>query len=188
LLSTTTYRAQRVPTWALRRESFVATGWRLTGKVAGRQGYTGFSERLIAVAIRRWYLMRRILMPILAFNKASDPKWPDDVRIASSAVRYVEESRLGQSNHATIHVLGHRDAGIKVGDSIESVVSSVGGLVAATRHYLAGQPADGGSTVYVSAANVSHIRPSTPGKRDFWVVHFIDGSELRIVDPLPAGL
>jgi hypothetical protein len=127
-------------------------------------------------------------MTMLAFNKATDPKWPDDVRIASSAVRYVEVSRIGESNLATIHVLGQRDAGLQVMDSLDAVVAAIGGLTAATRHYLAGQPQDGGATVYVAAANISFLRPNTPAKRDFWVIRFIDGSELRIVDPLPVGL
>lgn len=127
-------------------------------------------------------------MPMLAFNNATDPDTPDDVHIVSSAVRFVEETRLEQSAMATIHVLGRHEAGIQVMDPLDVVVASIGGLIAATRHYLAGQPEDGGSMVFIAAANISHIRPSTPSKRDFWHVYFIDGSELRIVDPLPAGL
>jgi len=127
-------------------------------------------------------------MPMLAFNNAADPKTPDDVHVASSAVRFVEESRLGQAALATIHVLGLREAGIQVMDPLDVVVSSIGGLTAATRHYLAGQPKDGGSMVFIATANISYIRPSTPDKREFWIIYFIDGTELRIVDPLPAGL
>jgi hypothetical protein len=60
--------------------------------------------------------------------------------------------------------------------------------VAVKRHYLAPPPDDGASTVYVLAANVSHMRPNLPLSPEFWYLTFVDGSELRVMDPLPSGL
>ena len=127
-------------------------------------------------------------MPILAFSKVSDVDTPDDTRISSTAVRYVEPTRPGQAGVAVIHLLGQGDAGITVQEALDVVVGSIGGLVAAWRHYSGAQPDEGRSPVFVAAANISHLRPNNPTRRDFWSVYFVDGSELRIVDPLPAGL
>lgn len=127
-------------------------------------------------------------MPILAFNRETDPHTPDDARISSKAVRYVEPTRQGQAGLTVIHMLGQGENGITVMEALEVVVGSIQGLVAAPRHYSAAQPDDGRSTVYIAPANVSHLRPNNPTKRDFWSVYFIDGSELRIIDPLPVGL
>lgn len=127
-------------------------------------------------------------MPILAFNKATDPNTPDDVRINTAAVRFVEAARPGQPSLTVIHVLGEKDAGIPVMEAPDLVATSIGGLVAAKRYFGAGQADDGKSAVFVAAANVSQLRPNNPSKRDFWAVLFTDGSELRIADPLPGGL
>jgi hypothetical protein len=32
---------------------------------------------------------------------------------------------------------------------------------------------------------VSHIRPNLPLSPEFWYLKFVDGSELRVTDPLP---
>ncbi len=127
-------------------------------------------------------------MPILAFSKSSDPDTPDDARISSAAVRYVEPTRQGQPGKTVIHVLGQGENGITVMEANDVVAGSIAGLVAAPRHYSAAQPDDGRSTVFIATANVSHLRPNNPTKRDFWSVFFVDGTELRIIDPLPAGL
>ena len=127
-------------------------------------------------------------MPFIAFNKAFDPDEPDDLRINSSAVLYVEASRLDLIGQTTIHLLGQGVNVNAVTESIGLVVSEIGGLVAATRHYLAPPPADGPSTVYICSANVSYVRPNLPASPDFWVVRFVDGSELRVLHPLPNGL
>ena len=58
-------------------------------------------------------------------------------------------------------------------------------LVAATRHYLASPPDSGASTVYISPANVSYARPNQPTSPDFWMLRFVDGSELRVANLLP---
>ena len=127
-------------------------------------------------------------MPFIAFNKAFDPEAPDDLRINTAAVLYVEASRLDLIGQTTIHLLGQGETVNAVTESIGLVVSEIGGLVAATRHYLAPPPAEGASTVYICPANVSYVRPNLPALPDFWVVRFVDGSELRVVAPLPTGL
>ena len=127
-------------------------------------------------------------MPFIAFNKAFDPDAPEDLRINTAAVLYVEASRLDLVGQTTIHLLGQGVTVNAVTESISLVVSEVGGLVAATRHYLAPPPAEGASTVYICPANVSYLRPNLPALPDFWVVRFVDGSELRVVAPLPLGL
>ena len=127
-------------------------------------------------------------MPFIAFNKAFDPDAPEDLRINTAAVLYVEASRLDLVGQTTIHLLGQGVTVNAVTESISLVVSEVGGLVAATRHYLAPPPAEGASTVYICPANVSYLRPNLPALPDFWVVRFIDGSELRVAAPLPLGL
>lgn len=127
-------------------------------------------------------------MPFVAFNKAFDPADPDDLRINTAAVLYVEASRHGLAGQTTIHLLGQGETVNAVTESISLVVCEIGGLIAATRHYLAPPPAEGASTVYICPANFSYARPNLPALPDFWVVRFVDGSELRVVHPLPQGL
>jgi hypothetical protein len=127
-------------------------------------------------------------MPFISFNKATDPAAPDDLRLNTSAVLYVEASRPDLIGQTTIHLLGQGTAVHAVTESIGKVVTSLGGLVGCKRHYLAPPPDDGASTVYISTANVSHVRPNLPASPEFWYVRFVDGSELRIADPLPDGL
>ena len=127
-------------------------------------------------------------MPFIAFNKAFDPETPDDLRINTAAVLYVEASRFELTGQTTIHLLGQGVTVNAVMESISLVVREIGGLIAATRHYLAPPPAEGASTVYICPANVSYVRPNLPALPDFWVVRFVDGSELRVLHPLPQGL
>ncbi|MES2190264.1 MAG: hypothetical protein V4454_09085 [Pseudomonadota bacterium] len=133
-------------------------------------------------------------MTFIAFNKATDPTAPDDLRINPEAVLYVEASRADLLGHTTIHLPGQGTVVNAVTESVGTVVSSIAaalksnGLVGATRHYLATTPGDGASTVYIAPGNVSYVRPNAPEAPEFWYVRFVDGSELRIVDPLPAGL
>ena len=127
-------------------------------------------------------------MPFIAFNKAFDPEAPDDLRINTAAVLYVEASRLDLVGQTTIHLLGQGTNVNALADTIGLVVSEIGGLIAATRHYLAPPPAEGASTVYICPANVGYVRPNLPALPDFWVIRFVDGSELRVVAPLPLGL
>ena len=127
-------------------------------------------------------------MPFIAFNKAFDPDTPDDLRINTAAILYVEASRLDLVGQTTIHLLGQGVTVNAITESTSVVVREIGGLVPATRHYLAPPPAEGASTVYICPANVSYLRPNLPALPDFWVVRFVDGSELRIQHPLPEGL
>ena len=135
-------------------------------------------------------------MTFIAFNKATDPTAPDDLRINPQAVLYVEASRADLLGQTTIHLLGQGTVVNAVTDSIGTVVSSIAtalkgpgpGLVGAVRHYLATTPQDGASTVYISPGNVSYVRPNHPTSPDFWVIRFVDGSELRVMAPLPEGL
>ena len=127
-------------------------------------------------------------MTFIAFNKAFDPAEPADLRINTAAVLYVEASRLDLVGQTTIHMLGQGVTVNAVTEPIGFVVMEIGGLVAATRHYLATPPAEGASTVYICPDNVSYVRPNLPAAPDFWVVRFVDGSELRVLHPLPLGL
>ena len=127
-------------------------------------------------------------MPFVSFNRATDPAVPDDLRINTSAVLYVEASRAGLIGQTTIHMLGQGTAVNAVTESIGTVVRNIGIMVAGERHYLAPTPDDGASTFFICPANVSHVRPNLPASPDFWYVKFVDGSEVRIVEPLPDGL
>ena len=96
-------------------------------------------------------------MSFIAFNKAFDPAAPDDLRINTAAVLYVEASRLDLVGQTTIHLLGQGETVNALTECIGLVVSEIGGLAAATRHYLAPPPAEGASTVYICPANVSYV-------------------------------
>ncbi|MDO9403362.1 MAG: hypothetical protein Q7T87_04985 [Polaromonas sp.] len=126
-------------------------------------------------------------MAFIAFNKATDPAAPDDLHINTDAVLYVEASRPDLVGQTTIHLLGQGSMVNAVTESIGTVASTIGGLVAARRHYLAPPPDDGASTVYLSPVNISYIRPNRPAAPEFWYVKFVDGSEVRITDPLPSA-
>lgn len=123
-------------------------------------------------------------MAILSFNHASDAATPDDVRINSSAVRFVEASRPEQKGQTTIHLIGQGEVGIPVVEPVTEVIAAIGGLAAAARHYLAGGNA---STVYVAVSNISYLRPNKKATPAFWYMYFVDGYELRVLDPLPAA-
>ena len=99
-------------------------------------------------------------MSFIAFNKAFDPAAPDDLRINTAAVLYVEASRPDLIGQTTIHLLGQGVAVNAVTESIGTVVSEIGGLVAATRHYLAPPPSEGASTVCICTDSV--IQPRRP--------------------------
>ena len=82
-------------------------------------------------------------MPLLCFNKATDPAAPDDLRINPAAVLYVEASRPDLIGQTTIHLLGQGTSVNAVTQSLATVVSAIGSLIGATRHYLAPPPDDG---------------------------------------------
>ena len=127
-------------------------------------------------------------MAILSFNNASDAATQDDVRINSSAVRFVEASRPEQKGQTTIHLVGQGEVGIPVVEPVDEVIAAIGGLAAAGRHYLAAASGAGASTVYIAVANIGYLRPNKKAKPGFWHVYFVDGYELRVLDPLPPGM
>ena len=131
-------------------------------------------------------------MPFISFNKVTDPSSPDDLRINPAAVLYVEASRPDLVGKTVIHLLGQGSTLNAVTESLGTVVTAIFQaacpLVVCTRHYLAAPPEDGASKVYISPANVSFARPNLPASPDFWVLRFVDGSELRVLNPLPPGL
>ena len=127
-------------------------------------------------------------MSFISFNKTSDTGAPDGLRINTNAVLFVEASRRELVGQATIHMLGQGSMVNAVNQSIGTVVSEIGGLIAATRHYLASQPDDGASTLYIRPENVSYVRPNLAAAPEFWNIRFIDGSEVRVASPLPLGL
>jgi hypothetical protein len=126
-------------------------------------------------------------MPMLSFNNANDAAVRDDVRINSSAVRFVEAARPEQKGQTIIHLLGQGEVGIPVVETVEEVVTAIGCLAAAGRHYLAGAGGSSASTVYIAVDNVSYLRPNKNAKPPFWYVYFVDGYELRVLDPPPAA-
>ena len=127
-------------------------------------------------------------MSFIAFNKTTEPLATDDLLVNPRAVLYVEASRPDLIGQTTIHLLGQSEVVNAVEETAGAVVSRLGGLVAAQRHYLAAPPPEGPSTVYIAPLNVSYVRPNLPSAPDFWVVRFVDGSELRVLAPLPDGL
>ncbi len=126
-------------------------------------------------------------MPIISFNKATNPPTPSEIMVNTTTVQIVEASSSIQLGHTIIHVTGQSNANIMVTEAIDQVVAAIGGLVPATRHYL-GHPQEGGNTVYIAPSNISYLRPDPPNAPVFWHVSFIDGFELRILHPLPLGI
>lgn len=131
-------------------------------------------------------------MAFISFTKAADLAAPDDLRINAMAVLYVEASRPAMLGRTMIHMLGQGSVVNAVAEQVGTVISAIFSercsLVACTRHYLAAPPHEGASTVYVSPANVSFLRPNLRTTPDFWLLIFVDGSELQIADPLPQAL
>ena len=125
---------------------------------------------------------------MISLNKATDASAHDDLRVSKAAVLYVEGSRPDLVGNTMVHMLGQGAVVNAVTQSVGTVVSEIGGLVAATRHYLSPLPEGGASVVYISPLTVSYVRPNLPAAPEFWYVRFVDGSELKIVGPLPEGL
>ena len=64
-------------------------------------------------------------MSFIALTKAFDPAAPDDLRINTAAVLYVEASRLDLVGQTTIHLLGQ-------GVTVNAVTESIGQVVSVT--------------------------------------------------------
>ena len=80
-------------------------------------------------------------MPFISFTKSADLKAPDDLRINSTAVLYVEASRPELMGRTMIHMLGQGALVSAVMEPIGTVITALSGekfnLVECTRHYLA---------------------------------------------------
>lgn len=129
-------------------------------------------------------------MSMISFNKSNDPHPPEEVRINTDAVLYAEATQPDQVGKTVLYLQGEAEKGVFLTDAITVVVDKLGGgLMPMTRHYLAGPPAAGASIVFVAPSKVSYARPGTPGAMiGFWVIRFIDGSDVRVLGPLPVGL
>ncbi len=126
-------------------------------------------------------------MPILSFNHASDAATPDDVRINTESVRFVEASRPEQKGLTMIYLIGQGEVGIPVAEPLAEVLAAIGSLAAAGRHYFAGGAGGAASMVYISVSNLSYLRANKQTQGAFWHAYFTDGYELRLCDPLPAA-
>jgi hypothetical protein len=126
-------------------------------------------------------------MSIFHFNRATEPATQEDIWINTAAVRFAEAARPEQTGKTSIHLIGQGEAGILVIEPLETVLGSFSDLVEAPRHYLAGKPENSGGVVYIAPSLISYLRPSTPKDPVYWYVYFLDGSEIRIRNPVPAG-
>ena len=127
-------------------------------------------------------------MPIAHFHKASNPNLREEVLINTDAVLFVEVPPETQIGSTSIHVIGLHTDGIRITDSLEEVLLILPPLVSTFRHYHAGAPPEGANAVHVSPTNVSYILPNVANNPAFWIIHFRDESELRVVHPLPPNL
>jgi hypothetical protein len=126
-------------------------------------------------------------MPIVHFNKATEPASVEDFWVNAAAVRYVQATPLDQLGKTLLYLVGEGENGVAVIEPLPKVLESLGHLVETPRHYL-GNPADSGvGMVYIAPSLVSYLRPNTRGDTAYWYAHFVDGSELHIRHPIPAG-
>jgi hypothetical protein len=126
-------------------------------------------------------------MSIVHFNKATEPANVEDLWVNVAAVRYVEPTPYDQLGKTLLFLVGAGETGVAVIEPLAKVLESIGRLVETPRHYLGNQPEHGAGMVYVAPALISYLRPNTQGDTSYWYVHFVDGSELRIRHPIPAG-
>lgn len=80
---------------------------------------------------------------------------------------YAESSRPDLLGQTSIHMLGQGATVNAVTKPIGTVVSEIGNLVAAKRHYLAAPPDGGASKVYIAPWNVSYVRSNLPLAQTF---------------------
>lgn len=131
---------------------------------------------------------RRTVMPLVHFNKATDPAIAEKVHINTDSILFVEKCHGIQIGKTAIKVMGLEIEPIRVDEPLSLVLAHLPGLIEARRHYLVGGPPKGSSVVHVSAQNISYLLPNTPQEPAFWTAHFKDASELCIMDPLPPSL
>ena len=127
-------------------------------------------------------------MPIVQFHKATNPNMPEAVLINTDAVLFVEVPPETQIGSTSIHVVGLHTDTIRITDPLVDVLSILPPLVSTYRHYHAGAPHEGATAVHIAPKNVSYILPNAAQNPAFWIIHFRDESELRVVHPLPANL
>lgn len=71
-------------------------------------------------------------------------------------------------------------------EDIGSVVSAIGSLIPVTRHSNTAQSASE-DTIYIAPETISHLHPNVVPNPTFWIVYFVDGSQIKINAPLPDG-
>ena len=101
---------------------------------------------------------------------------------------FVEVPPETQIGSTSIHVVGLHTDSIRITDPLVDVLSILPPLVSTYRHYHAGAPHEGATAVHIAPKNVSYILPNAGHNPAFWIIHFRDESELRVVHPLPANL
>ena len=128
-------------------------------------------------------------MPIVRFNRATNPATSDDcVHINSDAILFVHESPNKQMGKTEIQVIGLKTESIRVVETLDQVRAQLPDLVRVHRHYHAGEPSNGANIVHIAVHNVSYLRRNVPQGQHFWTIRFKDEYELRIIDPLHPGL
>ena len=128
-------------------------------------------------------------MPIVHLNKATDlAPSADCVHINTDAILFVEESPGMQMGKTAIHLMGLKNAIVRVTETLDQVLAKVPGLVQAHRHFHAGEPSSGDHAVHVAVQNVSYERQTMLQGQPFWTIRFKDEYELRVIEPLPVGL
>src|ERR1035437_2111354 len=128
-------------------------------------------------------------MPILHFNRATNPATSDDcVHINSDAILFVHESPNMQMGKTEIQVIGLKTESIRVIETLDQVLAQLPDLVRVHRHYHAGEPSNSANIVHIAVHNLSYLRRNVPQGQPFWTIRFTDEYELRIIEPLPPGL
>jgi hypothetical protein len=105
--------------------------------------------------------------------------------MAQAVITWDPPNKMGK---ITIHLIGQGINVNAVTESISTVVCEIGALVAAKRHCVALPPKGGARTVYTCIAKMRWVRPNLPAMAGFWVLQFVDGSQLRAQHPLAQGL
>ena len=127
-------------------------------------------------------------MAIIPFCKANNPPTIEPVHINAEAILFVEATSEHQVGQTLIQVFGQTEQGVRVVESVSSVLDVLPGSIAAYRHYHAGAPPEGESVVHIYTHNISTIAPNTPHDPVFWTITFKDQFALRLKAPLPVGL
>ena len=127
-------------------------------------------------------------MAIILFCKANNPPTIEPVHINAGAILFVEAATEQQVGQTLIQVFGQTEQGVRVVESVPSVLEVLPGSIAAHRHYHAGAPPEGASVVYIYSHNIATVVPNTPHEPVFWTITFKDQFALRVMSPLPIGL